>query len=288
MSGIDEINQISLMADRLDKDASGSDVLACMKKTPFYGYIDIQLPGAEKSFFMFSSNDCAVSSEIFWKGFFCYESGSINLWRKLSGKSNVIVDCGAYTGIYSLVSSFVNNKSKIYSFEPVSFIRARLSMNAIINGFSNIKVFPCALGDHNNIIRLNIPFDPKIFTSGTSITRNNKTDYSEVAEIAEFDDLNLMQPDLVKIDAEGSEDLVLSGMKNSLKNIPFVFCEILGEKNPRDLLRFLPIGYDYFLIMEKGKKILTKNISDWRNNHGLNVLYFHKDKFDEIKNYISC
>ena len=144
-SEIVAINSMASSMPRLPVKVDGRSLISHMKNHPFYGFVDVSLPGGG-SFIMINLNDCAVSSKIFWTGQFAYEPGSLSVWRHLSKTSGSIVDCGAYTGIYSLVSAAVNNASMIYAFEPVSFIRARLSKNAIINKFSKIKVFPTVSG----------------------------------------------------------------------------------------------------------------------------------------------
>jgi FkbM family methyltransferase len=275
---LSSINQSAILSERLPPDIDGRTLLQRMKEFPYYGFIDVQPPGSRESFVMFSSNDCAVSSKIFWTGSFSYEPGSIGIWRRLSRDARVVVDCGAYTGLYSLVTAFVNSSALIYAFEPVSFIRARLSMNAIVNGFNNIKVFPCALGDDNHIVELNLPFGPRLFTSGTSITSQKITGTREVAEVRRFDDLDIRSPDLIKIDAEGAEELVFSGMSSSLSNLPFILCEILGKKNPEEILHLLPLGYRYALVMEAGSSVLTEDYDSWRKSGGLNALFYHESK----------
>lgn len=46
---------------KLPSNVSGSALIQKMKDFPFYGFIEINLPGTKSSFLMFSSNDCAVS-----------------------------------------------------------------------------------------------------------------------------------------------------------------------------------------------------------------------------------
>jgi FkbM family methyltransferase len=285
-TNLEKNNSDLLNVKKLPSYVDGKTLLEQMKRYPYYGFIDVQLPGAKDQFVMFSSNDCAVSGKLFWTNEFCYEPGSINLWRRLSVNSKVIVDSGAYTGLYSLVSAFVNSKAKIYSFEPVSFIRARLSMNSIVNKFSNIKIFPCALSNQSSTIELHLPFGPEIFTSGTSIVSDKKTETRELASISAYDDLGLYAPDLIKIDAEGAEHLVLQGMTRSFINNPFLLCEILGNKEPGTLLDYLPLDYSFYYIKERGVMVLTNDRDEWRKSGGLNVIYYHKSKISFFNNLL--
>ena len=283
---INEINQLALLNSRLPVDIDGKQLLAHMKKYPFYGFVDITPPGGG-GFVMINLNDCAVSAKIFYTGRFSYEPGSLAIWRKLCIKSDTIVDCGAYTGIYSLVGASVNRGAYIFAFEPVSFIRERLSKNAIINNCTKIKVHPCALGYGSEIVDLNIPFGPGMFSSGTSIVNGKKSNTIELIKIDSYDNLNLPPPDLIKIDAEGAEDLVLQGMKKSFIKKPFILCEVLGRREPDSLLKFLPDDYQYIFVKEKGKKVLTNDFSEWRTSGGLNVIYYHLEKRFELTEYLA-
>ena len=289
MTSIEEIKERNLAAisrPRLPVDVDGKNLIEHMKENPYYGFVDVLLPGGG-GFVMINLNDCAVSSKIFWTGLFSYEPGSLAVWRKLSKISMTIVDCGAYTGIYSLVSAAVNRGASIYAFEPVSFIRARLSKNAIINNCTGIKVYACALGCDSKIIDLNIPFGPTIFSSGTSIVYSKNTNTIEVAKIDGYDSLNLPPPDLVKIDAEGAEELVLQGMKNSLVKNPFILCEVLGKRDPESLIKYLPDGYKYWYVKESGANVITNDSNEWRASGGLNVIYYHADKRATLEEYSS-
>jgi FkbM family methyltransferase len=282
---INEINSFAMQSSRLPVDVSGKQLLEHMKKNPFYGFVDVTPPGGG-GFVMLNLNDCAVSSKIFWTGRFSYEPGSLAIWRMLCRNSNTIVDCGAYTGIYSLVAASVNRGASIFAFEPVSFIRARLSKNAIINNCTKIKVYSFALGYGSETIDLNIPFGPEVFSSGTSIVYGKKSDTIEVVKVDSYDNLNLPPPDLIKIDAEGAEDIVLQGMKNSLVENPFILSEVLDRREPESLLKYLPIGYQFFFVKESGSMVLTTNFDEWRNSGGLNVIYYHPDKRVVLAEYL--
>ena len=92
-------------------------------KEPFLVKID-----SEHSFNCF--NDSIVEKEIFWNGFGqCWEKNSLDLWTKLSSRSEIILDIGANNGIYSLVSTAVNSKAKTYAFEPNSLFIPTLKKN---------------------------------------------------------------------------------------------------------------------------------------------------------------
>ncbi|MBI4645689.1 MAG: FkbM family methyltransferase [Bacteroidia bacterium] len=103
-----------------------------------------------KPVYLFHYVDTTIENEIFWKGIDAgWEKESIRIWRELCKFSNVIIDIGANTGIYSLIASAINPNSKIYSFEPCEKIYKRLVYNCSLNQFNNITCRREAISNHN-------------------------------------------------------------------------------------------------------------------------------------------
>ena len=64
-----------------------------------------------------------------------WEKESLKIWKELCQTSDVILDVGANTGVYSLVAKAANPESRVIAFEPVKRTFDRLEHNNNINGF---------------------------------------------------------------------------------------------------------------------------------------------------------
>ena len=100
----------------------------------FKGVIKVNI--GSNSFKIHTDYDKYVETKLFWKGVEAkYEKMSYDLWMNLSKKSSVILDVGANTGIYSLISKTVNPKAEVYAFEPMPDVYQQLETNEKLNNF---------------------------------------------------------------------------------------------------------------------------------------------------------
>jgi acid phosphatase class B len=114
----------------------------------FSGIMTVKL--GDKTFKLYNTGYSTIENQIFWKGLVNgWEKISINTWINLSKISNVIIDIGANTGIYSITANTVNPRATIYSFEPVKRTAKILLKNIEINNFTRIKFFETAISNEN-------------------------------------------------------------------------------------------------------------------------------------------
>lgn len=177
----------------------------------------------------------AVSSEIFR---FKYIDESVtNYIINCVKKSDIVVDIGAHYGFFSLLmNKIVGLNGQVYSFEPSKKTFNILKLNSKdtqINAYnlgvwkSNTKLFINDNGIENSA-----------FNSFKEETRNqNRHNKSintyeiEVISLDTFFKKNNIIPNFIKIDAESSEDEVIIGMQNILKNYKPTLCVELGDMN---------------------------------------------------------
>lgn len=204
--------------------------------------------------------ECAVGS---------YERKYMDIFCSKIREGDIVIDVGAYIGIFSLVASKrVGPKGCIYSFEPVPISYERLMRNIKINKAQNIKAYNWGLSNRNEILPINVP--RKIpgeatlcQTSATEIYRGIKVQ-KDVIEISlkPFDTFYneecLNKVNIVKIDAEGEELKILRGMKYVLKS--------------NDLILFIEINP--YLIKNSGGSI--EELMKILYNSGFKYIYSHK------------
>jgi FkbM family methyltransferase len=158
-----------------------------------------------------------------------YERRYIDLFRSKIREGDVVVDVGAYSGIFSLIASEqVGSKGCVYAFEPVPRSYHRLMRNIGINEAENIKAYNLGLSDKDETLPISVP--RKIPAEATFFERS-ATEISQGVEVQKdivqarlipfdwfYNNEELNKVNVVKIDAEGAELKVLKGMENTIRS----------------------------------------------------------------------
>jgi FkbM family methyltransferase len=134
-----------------------------------------------------------------------------------------VADVGANVGLYTLLAArLLQGRGRVFSFEPTPAIFHLLRENVRLNGFAEcgvVHLYDLALSDRAG--------DAVLYTDRKDSTHNSLfPESSQTEEIrirtARLDDI--LGPDIsldfVKIDAEGSDPLVLHGMGRLIRNNP--------------------------------------------------------------------
>lgn len=182
-----------------------------------------------------------ISNDIYYSGIFGnYEGHSLMLWNKLclSLDESVVMDIGAYSGIYSLVAASANQKIEIHAFEPHPNTFKILKNNITVNAFKNIFLNNFALSDTDGEILFynslgNAP-------SGFSAVNHRNINKNSTTKICNGKDaLKILNTDLkgkrialIKIDIERAELPLLSIMIDRIiHDRTIVLSEILDEED---------------------------------------------------------
>jgi len=185
-----------------------------------------------------------------------------------------VMDVGANLGLYSLlISRAVGPSGKVYAFEPVPEIFARLKEHIALNNATNVIPVPIALSDEKGIMKMSVK------GGESSLFRRVSDEFVEV-QVERLDDFvereGIKRVDAVKIDAEGAELKVIRGADKTIRcNKPILMVEIhpatlqAAGTTPEELFEtIVSYGYDAFVIRH-GKAIPTdKVIEPWRYPYG--------------------
>lgn len=209
-----------------------------------------------------------IENEIYWKGIDNgWEKVSIGVWKELAKNSNVIVDIGANTGVYSLIAASANHQADIYAFEPSKRVFEKLKRNIYINQF-DVQAFDIALSNKKGTAI----FYDVIFEHQYSASLNEsmlESDEGKVEVEVQTDTLDgffelqkVDKVDLVKVDVEKHECEVLEGMKKIIdRDRPTLLIEILDDVIGEYVDNMLsPYGYLYFDIDEKTSPRKVENL----------------------------
>lgn len=144
--------------------------------------------------------------------------------------NKIFIDIGANCGVATIILAKQNPLSTIYSFEPDSKVFEVLSENVKINNLTNVKLFNMAVAG-NNISLLELCHHP-LYSGGNTTYSDTKSfnDFfkanaiiSEVKALS-FDDIfndnNIDEVELLKIDCEGAEfDIIYDSINFKNKKV---------------------------------------------------------------------
>lgn len=144
---------------------------------------------------------------------------------------DVALDIGANIGLQSLrMARYVGEAGTVLSFEPLNHLQEKFRKNMSLNRFHQVKLFTCALSDRSGEEEFTI--DPEEYNQGTfSIGHTSGTGKKkQKVKILRGDDIPeitaLPKLDLIKIDVEGYESDVLSGLTETVtKHKPRIIFE---------------------------------------------------------------
>ncbi len=208
------------------------------------------------------------------------EEGSIfPLMMKMCKNKKCIIDIGAHVGLTTLpLNSEISKNAKFFSFEPGNENSKYLKLHLNKNNIKNVVVVQKLVGQYD---KKNVSFyessEPTGMNSIISFKKNFLLTKKDQISLDSFVEENKIKPDLIKLDAEGSEIFILKGAKKILKKYkPKIFLSIhkkhfqLLGLNEEDLLKIIKeIGYkikdskenisadftkkEYYLYFEKNK-----------------------------------
>lgn len=196
-----------------------------------------------------------------------YEPALIALIDALVASGDTAVDIGTHKGYVTLsLAQAVGPKGKVISIDADPRVFEEMKDNCIRNDFSQVKAFPYAVSDTEGICEFSLssclgnssrfPNDiarPTV-TSVVKVTMKSLDQILDEAAVM----ANQRQISFVKIDAEGSELLVLQGMGATLRQVelPALFMEVnkgsllAGGFSVGQLQEFLKAhGYDIFKVI---------------------------------------
>jgi FkbM family methyltransferase len=227
------------------------------EKLAFKGAFIVKI-NEEYEFKMYNDYDLVLEKVLFWKGLSGgWEKISLEVWTRLAKHAKVIFDCGANSGVYSLMAETINKNADVYAFEPIGRNIELLKDNKNINGYK-FEIVECAVSDHDGFCSM---FQmPGVVNYMTSVNNNRYTSNEKVIEVKVptkrlstfIAEKNIKKVDLIKLDVEEHELEVL--------------IEIIGNEKAREIQKICdPLGYFYYYIDEINPPVKTDNLVD--NDH---------------------
>jgi len=200
------------------------------------------------------------ANAIYYYGFF--EANLINFFLNYFRRGQVFVDIGAHVGHYTVLTArLVEDSGAVYAFEPTP--RTFESLERNVAKFPNVHIAGVAMMNKPGTIEFT-DYGPRYsafnsFKSRTSTEVAYMQKYGHTISVPavaydEYARAHKIRADFIKIDAEGAEHLILSGMKETLKYVrPLVSIEVSGgeewkENCARSISQLKEHGYVPFEI----------------------------------------
>ena len=178
-----------------------------------------------------------------------HEYGPVRL-----SKGNVVLDCGAHNGAFSMYSLIKG--CEVHAFEPVPSTFRRLQRNLSL--YQSPYVHMVNKGVWSCTTRQSFYLSDDSATDSAVLSKPGKIEALDVVSIDEYVQANnINRVDFVKADIEGAEKKMLEGMRKTIQKYhpKLSICSYHNPDDPRvleDLIRFIDNRY---VIQHKWKKI---------------------------------
>ena len=190
-----------------------------------------------------------------------YERELIYL-NKILSPGKVFIDVGANIGIYSLAASrIVGETGLVLAFEPSVQSLPVLKKNIGLNRLKNVRAFPVALAQNSGRAWLHRGPNPSLNSLGKdpSWKEDGEAIVTETLDKA-LNQAGIHRVNVIKMDVQGSEELVLRGARETLASEhPVIIFEVwpegasllgLSPTGPWELLK--SSGYEFFAVGQGG------------------------------------
>ena len=173
--------------------------------------------------------------------------------------SDVILDIGANTGVYSLIAKAMKPSSKVYAFEPVKRVFSKLQENILLNSY-DITALEKAVSNADGIATIydtDAEHTYSVTVNENFVEANSKAIETtiETCTLNSFiKQNNIAKIDLIKIDVETHEAEVLEGFGKHLSDYkPTLLIEVLNDEVGEKINKLVQgLDYLFFNINENG------------------------------------
>jgi FkbM family methyltransferase len=212
------------------------------------------------------------------KNFLTKEPETIE-WLKSYKGNGILLDIGANIGMYSNFYAKVKNKN-VYAFECSPFNLRALTRNIILNNNEKkIIIFPLALSGKNNVsyFNMNSLTEGGALSTLDEINKYKKFKYNFLINSFSLDYLYENRiikniPALIKIDVDGTEDLILKGAKKILrdKRCKSVLVEVDSKSTYKfEYIKKIMINSKFKIINDKK----NTSLNELKNNKKFKYTY---------------
>ncbi|HEX6337216.1 MAG TPA: FkbM family methyltransferase [Jiangellaceae bacterium] len=211
------------------------------------------------TFVMLRPDRCIVAKELYWgdgRRPRPEDQFALDVFAALARDARLVLDVGAYTGVFSLVAARVSPEARVHAFEVVPDVAHAAQENVAANGLTGqVTVHSEGIGSEGDTVVIAPGTGgsalPDFYSTKLHFANGVPVDVRSLdAFVAE---INVPPPAVVKIDVEGTENVVLEHAQSFLaSHRPDILCEILLESDTAGVQAALaPHGYRFYRV-ERG------------------------------------
>jgi FkbM family methyltransferase len=192
---------------------------------------------------------------LFWRGTHYYEPITSLVLRELARPGVTFIDVGANIGFYSLLLSLCEPQLKVIAFEPNPKNYRLLKANVSVNDLLRVKCEPLALSDADGPGLLHLSAsDMSASLHADFDFHPTKTVEVETTTLDNYLARNKMEcPLVIKLDAEGHEESVLKGARETLDSLrPDIITEVALNYGSETTALLREAGYHFYPITDRG------------------------------------
>ncbi|MCK5604845.1 FkbM family methyltransferase, partial [Candidatus Pacearchaeota archaeon] len=203
--------------------------------------------------------------------------------RTLALECDCLIDVGCNIGYYSCLYCNTNPQGRLFAIDPNPIMTQRTEQNLRQNNFKNYQLLNCGMGAHNDKLHLNVPRFRHSLSSFAYVPERDSggpVDSIEV-EVRPLKDIiaeNHIENALVKIDTEGYEYSVFSGLSDeAVEHVPFIVFELSAANlqqagiSPSSIFNLPWVQkYSFYRIDDQGM-IIKENPQALINNGQINL-----------------
>ncbi len=189
---------------------------------PVVGVVEVRPPeNLASAVLMHNDGHDRIASMLYWRGLDGWEPATIRTFLRLISPGSAVLDVGANSGLFALLAGRRDPSVEVHAVEPVSRVFSLLGSNVALNGLENVTCHRLACSDREGAAVLRVPAGEPVPVMASLLagwcegpSTDEAVDCVTVdAMVATYD---LPRVEVIKIDAEGSEDAVLRGARVTL------------------------------------------------------------------------
>jgi FkbM family methyltransferase len=208
---------------------------------------------------MLHPDRCEIAKELYWgegRRPKPEDAFALDLAARLAGEANVLLDVGAYTGVFTLACAAVNTALRVHAFEIVPSVADTLERNVARNGLADrVTVHREGIGEPGRVMIVPVGEGgsalPSFYSSRLHFEEGVPVGFRSLDSLATL--LPLKPRVVMKIDVEGTENAIFQHGQKFLERFrPDIICEVLdGVANGSELEALLsPFRLQFYLVRE--------------------------------------
>lgn len=210
------------------------------------------------SFVMLQPDRCIVAKELYWgRGRRPRPSDqlALDVFAALIDEARLVLDVGAYTGVFTLLAAKRSQAAEVHGYEVVPAVAQAARDNLAANGLQDrVTIHDAAIGADGDSVVVDEGSGgsalPDFYSTRMSFSGGTKVQVRSLDAVVR--ELGVPPPAVVKIDVEGTEDVVLRHARSFVASYrPDILCEVLpGGNTPTVQAVLEPHGYRYLRVEE--------------------------------------